>query len=98
MKITVQVVIQPEDGSAVVTEVATLAREALTDETLGLTLAESKTILAGVQETMVAQQAAAYLATQQTCPLCGTSRRCKRQHQIVLRRCSARSGWTAQAW
>jgi hypothetical protein len=85
MKITVQVVIEPEDGSAVVTEVATLAREALTDETLGLTLAESKTILAQLQEAMVAQQAAAYLATQQTCPLCGTSRRCKGQHQIVVR-------------
>jgi hypothetical protein len=85
MKITVQVVIEPEDGSAVVTEVATLAREALTDETLGLTLAESKTILAGVQETMVAQQAAAYLATQQTCPLCGASRRRKGQHQIIVR-------------
>jgi hypothetical protein len=50
-----------------------------------LTLAESKTILTGVQETMVAQQAAAYLATQQTCPLCGTSRRRKGHHQIVVR-------------
>jgi hypothetical protein len=30
----------------------------LTNETLGLTLAESKTLLAGVQELMVAQQAA----------------------------------------
>jgi len=85
MKITVQVVIEPEDGPAVVTEVATLAREALMDETLGLTLAESKTILASVQEAMVAQQAAAYLATQQTCPLCGTLRRRKGQHQIIMR-------------
>src|SRR5437867_6129720 len=85
MKITVQLVIESGDGSAVVTEVATLAREALTDETLGLSLAEGKTILAGVQEAIVAQQAAAYLAMQQTCPVCGSSRRRKGQHQIVVR-------------
>ena len=46
MKFTVQLVIEPGDGSKVVTEVATLEREALTEATLGLTLAESKTILA----------------------------------------------------
>jgi hypothetical protein len=85
MKITVQVVIEPEDGPAIVTEVATLEREALTDATLGLTLAESKTLLAGVQETMVAQQAALYSATQQTCPICGARRRPKGHHQIVVR-------------
>jgi hypothetical protein len=85
MKITVQAVIQPEDGSAVVTEVATLEREALTDATLGLTLAESKTILGGVQEVMVAQQAALSSAAQQTCPTCGARRRRKGHHQIVVR-------------
>jgi hypothetical protein len=61
MKITVQLVIESDDGPAIVTEVATLTREALTEATLGLSLAESKTILAGVQEAIVAQQAAAYL-------------------------------------
>jgi hypothetical protein len=85
MKLTVQLVIEPGDGSKVVTEVATLEREALTDATLGLTLAESKTILASVQETMVAQQAALYSAAQQTCPTCGARRRRKGQHQIVVR-------------
>jgi len=84
MKITVQVVIESGDGPAIVTEVATLEREALTDATLGLTLAESKTILASVQETMVAQQAALYRAAQQTCPTCGARRRRKGQHQIVV--------------
>jgi hypothetical protein len=85
MKLTVQLVIEPGDGSQVITEVATLEREALTDATLGLTLAESKTILASVQETMVAQQAALYSAAQQTCPACGARRRRKGQHQIVVR-------------
>jgi hypothetical protein len=85
MKLTVQLVIEPGDGSQVITEVATLEQEALTDATLGLTLAESKTILASVQETMVAQQAALYSAAQQTCPACGARRRRKGQHQIVVR-------------
>jgi Plasmid pRiA4b ORF-3-like protein len=73
MKITVQLVIEPEDGPAVVTEVATLARETLTDETLGLSLAEGNRILAGVQEAVVVQQDAAYIAKQQTCPQCGAA-------------------------
>jgi hypothetical protein len=85
MKITVQVVIESGDGLAIVTEVATLEREALTDATLGLTLAESKTILAGVQETLVAQQAASYSMAQQICPACGALRRCKGHHQMVVR-------------
>jgi hypothetical protein len=85
MKITVQVVIESGDGPAVVTEVATLARETLTDETLGLSLAEGKAILAQLQEAVVVQQAAAYIAQQQTCPQCGARRRCKGLHQIVIR-------------
>jgi hypothetical protein len=68
MKLTVQFVIEPGDGSKIVTEVTTLERETLTDATLGLTLAESKTILAGVQEVMAAQQAALYSAAQEVCP------------------------------
>jgi len=68
-----------------VTEVATLERETLTEATLGLTLAESKTILAGVQETMVAQQVVSDRSAQQTCPACGVRRRYKGQHQIVVR-------------
>src|SRR6266540_1045963 len=85
MKLTVQLVIEPGDGSTVVTEVATLEREVLTEETLGLSLAEGKAILAGVQEVMVAQQAASYSMAQQTCPACGAPRRCKGHHQIVVR-------------
>ena len=58
MKLSVQLVIEPGDRSKLVTELTTLEREALTDATLGLTLTQSKTILAGVQEVMAAQQAA----------------------------------------
>ncbi len=85
MKLTVQLVIEPGDGSTVVTQVATLEREALTEATLGLSLAESKTILASVQESMVAQQVASDRSAQQTCPACGARRRYKGHHQIVVR-------------
>jgi hypothetical protein len=85
MKLTVQLVIEPGDGSKVVTEVTTLERETLTDATPGLTLAESKTILAGIQEVMAAQQAAVSSAAQEVCPACGASRRRKGHHQIVVR-------------
>lgn len=85
MKFIVQVVIEHGDGSTVVTEVTALEREELTDETLGLTLAEGKAILASVQEAVVAQQAAAYVTAQQTYPACGARRRCKGHHQIVVR-------------
>jgi hypothetical protein len=85
MKLSVQVVIEHADGSTVVTEVTTVEREELSDETLGLSLAESKTVLAGVQELMVAQQAASYSAAHATCPGCGAPRRSKGQHQIVIR-------------
>ena len=85
MKITLQVVVESADAPAVVRELAPLTREALTDETLGLTLAESKTILTQLQETMVARQAASYSAAQQTCPACAAPRRCKRHQQIVVR-------------
>jgi hypothetical protein len=85
MKFSVQLVIEPGDGSKDVTEVTTFEREELTNETLGLTLTEGKAILAGVQQAVVAQQAAAYVTMQQTCPTCGAQRRCKGQHQIVIR-------------
>lgn len=85
MKLTVQVVMEHADGSKVVTEVATLEREILSDETLGLTLAESKTLLAGVQEVLTAQQAASYSAAHAACPGCAAPRRSKGQHQIVIR-------------
>jgi hypothetical protein len=68
-----------------VTEVASLEQEVLTNATLGLILAESKTILRGVQEVMAEQQAASYSTAQQSCPACGASRRCKGHHQIVVR-------------
>ena len=84
MKLTIQVLIEQADGSKVVSEVMSLEREALSAETLGLTLAESKSLLTGVQEVLVAQQAASFSAVQAVCPGCGAARRRKGQHQMSV--------------
>src|SRR4051794_30452109 len=55
MRVRIQVVVEPEsDAIPVVHEVATPERDALQPERLGLTLAEAKDLLRGVQETMSA--------------------------------------------
>ncbi len=86
MNIKVQLVI--EDGSEHdprIQEIACFSRQTLTPETLGITLAEAKTLLAQVQETMVRGQVADYLDQQRTCPECGRQRARKGQHTIVYR-------------
>ena len=76
MRVRIQVVVEPEsDTIPVVHEVATLERDGLQPEGLGLTLAEAKDLLRGVQETMVAEQVAAFEAQQECCPDCGRTRR-----------------------
>lgn len=68
-----------------VEEIACLQRGDLLPEMLGLTLQEGKELLAKVQETMVAHQAAAYIEQQRPCPDCGQRRGSKGQHAIVWR-------------
>jgi len=84
MRCTVQVTLETETGTQV-TEIACLQREAAAVEALGLTLAEGKALLAGLQEVLVAEQAAEYLATRHTCPQCGTPLRHNGHNQIVFR-------------
>jgi len=85
MRVTIQVLIEHDDEPPIVDRIVCLERAALTSDTLGLTLAEAKTVLAQLQDVMVTQQAAAYVAQQQTCPHCGAQRRCKGHHPIVVR-------------
>ncbi len=57
MKIRVQVVIESETGNTdVVENIVCLERRNLQPESLGLTLAEAKSILSGVQKSMVDRQ------------------------------------------
>src|SRR5258708_2034380 len=60
-------------------------RGTLRQETLGLTLAEARSILAGIEQTVVEQQAAEFMAQQRTCSHCGHERCCKGRHHIVFR-------------
>jgi hypothetical protein len=86
MRVRIQVIVESEANEApVVQEVATLERGPLQPEGLGLTLAEAKDLLRGVQETMVAEQVAEFVAQHERCPDCGRRRPHKGRHEIVYR-------------
>ena len=86
MKVRVQIIVEHEglDGP-IVEEVACLCRGDLMPETLGLTLDEGKTLLAQIQKTMVAHQAAEYVEQQRPCPDCSQRQANKGEHDIVYR-------------
>jgi len=72
MKVTIQIIIEHEALAEPITEeIICLCRGDLVPENFGLTLDEGKTLLAKIQEKMVAQQATAYIAEQRSCPECG---------------------------
>ncbi len=86
MKIKVQVLIESDSGeSELLREVVQLERGPLQPEQLGLTLCEAKAALEGIQQTMVEQQTAEYLAQQADCPDCGKRRRHKDSSRIPYR-------------
>ncbi len=85
MKVTVQVVTRSDDGQESMREVACVACADLTPATLGLSLAEGKTILQAIQEVVVEWQMQAYLRQQQRCPQCGNLRHSKGVHHTVFR-------------
>lgn len=71
MHVQIQVIITEDDGTErVPIEVATLERTELTPETIGLTLADGKLILTGIQEAIAQAQAVSYTTMQQVCPVC----------------------------
>jgi hypothetical protein len=86
MKLSVHVVLHTDEGTdPVVQEVLTVQREALTDQTLGLQLAEAKDLLEAVQDTVVNAQVTQALVEQAPCPHCGRPRRHKDSRDIVVR-------------
>jgi hypothetical protein len=71
MKIRIQVAIDAEDGDGEkVEDIVQLERGALRPEELGLTRAEAKAILRGMQQSLVTEQVAAYLTQFKICPDC----------------------------
>jgi hypothetical protein len=77
MKYAIQVVITTDEGQIETRDIACVAREDLIPTTFGLTLAEGKAILKGLQEVVVQQQMTAYLETQRPCAQCGHQQRSK---------------------
>jgi hypothetical protein len=85
MKFTVQVVTLTDDGEESLRDVACVDRDDLTAASLGVSIAESKTILQGIQEVVVEWQMNAYLGSQRYCPDCGKLRHRKGSHHTVFR-------------
>ena len=75
MEIKVQISVNSEVGQLeVIQQVAHLERGALRPDTLGLSLAEARSILAGLEQTTAARQAAEWVAQARRCPRCGRPR------------------------
>ena len=85
MKVKVQVVTLTDDGEESLREVACVERDELTPASLGLSIADSKAILQGMQEVVVEWQMRAYLDSQRHCPQCGKLRHSKGVHHTVFR-------------
>ena len=86
MKVRIQLVIEAENGEPEkVEEIVRLERGSLRPEELGLTLAEAKVLLHGMQQAVVTEQVEEYLGKFKTCPDCGAPRTRKGQHPIVYR-------------
>jgi hypothetical protein len=92
MKVRIQVVIEAENGEPEkVEEIARLERGALRPEELGLTLAEAKVLLHGMQQAVVTEQIVEYLEKFKTCPDCGAHRTRKGDIPSFIGPCSGNS-------
>ncbi len=81
-----QLVVQGEGGvPATVTEIVQFERDGLDVGSLGLHLAEAKSLLGRLQRTMVAAQVAEAVARTSVCPTCGAHLACKGHHHLVFR-------------
>lgn len=86
MKLRIQIVVEADGHAAeVLQEIATIERGPLQPDDVGLTRAEAKDLLHGVQQVLVARQVAEATAQQACCPACGQRRRHKGTHAIVVR-------------
>jgi hypothetical protein len=86
MKFRVQLVIESNDNRpGVVEEIGVFERGQLQAENLGLTLAEARELLRGLQQAVVTAQTAQFSDEQTHCPTCGVRRARKGQHPIAFR-------------
>jgi hypothetical protein len=88
MRFIVQVRIEPDgtdNNEATVVDVAVVERDELSPASLGLSVDDAKAILAGVQDTMVAEQCATALAAASCCEVCGRRFAHKDTRRLVVR-------------
>src|SRR5882724_1277152 len=86
MKMTVQLVVCEDDGrEETITDVVILEKTCQQIEQVGLTLAEAKSLLAALQQPLVEQQAAAFVATRTHCQACGVLLSTKGHHALTFR-------------
>ncbi len=85
MKFRVQVVCVADDGAEQMQPVLEFERQALAMETLGMSLAEGKALLKGVQEFVAERQTVEFLQRAQACQRCGQQRSIKGNGSIPVR-------------
>jgi hypothetical protein len=86
MRVRIQVVIEDDDGHVLDThDVFSFQRQHLCPEQVGLTLAEAKGTMHGIQETVVHHQVNNFLKEQRSCPTCRQHRRQKGKHTLIHR-------------
>ena len=82
MEIEVQTTVRSETGESEVVQVTKLNRSTLRADALGLSLAEARAVLAGLQQAPAERQAAELVARARRGPRCGQERACKGNHAI----------------
>ena len=84
MKISIQIIIDPENGEpTVIKPIAEFRREDLAADILGLTIEESKSLLRNIQSEFVDQQVKQYIDKHKTCNQCHKELKIKGQNKIV---------------
>jgi hypothetical protein len=84
MRLKVQITVESGEEESEMVEVARLERASPRPAMLGLSLAEARSILAGLGQTIARRQVAEFSAQAQRCPRCDRPRACKGHHRIVF--------------
>lgn len=85
MRLTFQLVIEPDDQPPVITPLLHVERSTLEPGSLGLQLSEAREMLNQGQAAMVTAQVNEFIDTACLCPICSRHLSCKGHHEVVYR-------------
>jgi len=86
MKISIQIIVDPENGEpTVIKPITEFRRENLASDTLGLTIEDSKSLLKNIQSEFVAMQVKQHIHKHKVCNQCHEKLKVKGQTTIVYR-------------